>query len=151
MIVDTKAYGPVELDERQKIDMSQGLYGFEGLRHYILLDAHQRPYYWLQSLEQKEVAFVLIDPCIIRPDYDALIEADDLEALELKGPGDERLLQFAIVTIPEEHQDMTANFQGPIVINRENRMGRQCISRNDKWQVRHNILQEMSSAGRNAC
>lgn len=149
--VDTKAYGTVEVDERQQISLPLGLYGFEGLGDYVLMDARQRPFYWLQSLSVREVAFVLIDPKVIRPEYDADIEPQDYEALELDGPDDERLLLFAIVTIPEDRQDMTANLQGPIIINKESRVGRQCISGNDNWHVRHNILEEMASTGKDAC
>ena len=151
MTVDTKPYGPVEIDERQKITLPLGLYGFEGLVEYILMDAQQRPFYWLQSLEVREVAFVLIDPAVIRPDYVADVDPMDLEALGLEGPGDERLLQFSIVTIPENRQGMTANLQGPLIINKESREGCQCISRDDRWQVRHNILEEMAATGKDAC
>ena len=150
MTVETKAYGTVEIDERQKITIPSGLYGFEGLENYILMDARQRPFYWLQSLDVQEVAFVLIDPCLIRPDYDARIDPQDFEALGLSGPEDERFLQFSIVTIPEERQAMTANLQGPVIINKESRIGRQCISHNEAWHVRHNILEEMA-AGKDAC
>ena len=150
MTVDTKAYGHVEVDERQRIDIPQGLYGFEGLHEFILMDARQRPFYWLQSLEVREVAFVLIDPKILRADYDADIDPLDLDGLGLTGPDDERYLEFAIVTIPGDRQDMTANLQGPIIINRETRQAGQCISRNESWHVRHNILEEMA-AGKDAC
>jgi len=149
--VDTKAYGLLEVDERQKLTFPAGLYGFENLSEYVLLDARQRPFYWLQSVKIREVAFVLIDPVVVRPDYNADISPSDYEALGLNGPEDERFLQFAIVTIPEDRSGMTVNLQGPVIINRETRVGRQCISRNDKWHVRHNILEEMSSAGKSAC
>ena len=150
MTVDTKAYGQVDVDERQCIEIPQGLYGFDGLKDYVLMDARQRPFYWFQSTEVREVAFVLIDPKILRPDYDADLDPMDLESLGLDGSQDERYLEFAIVTIPDDRQDMTANLQGPIIINRESRQGRQCISRNEDWHVRHNILDEMSS-GKDAC
>ena len=151
MTIDTKAYGQVDIDERQRIDMPLGLYGFDGLTEFVLMDARQRPFYWLQSVEVREVAFVLMDPKVMRPDYRADPDPTDLEALGLVGPEDERYLEFAIVTIPDDRQDMTANLQGPIIINKESRMGRQCISRNDTWHVRHNILEEMASHGKDAC
>ena len=151
MRVNTKAYGTVHLDERQKVTLPLGLYGFEGLREYVLMDARERPFYWLQSLDVREAAFVLIDPLIIRPDYIANVDPVDLEALGLTDSRDSRLLQFSIVTIPDDNrQGMTANLQGPLIINTENREARQCISRDDRWGVRHNILEEMA-AGKDAC
>jgi len=151
MILETKAYGTVDVDERQCIELPAGLYGFEGLTDYVLMDARQRPFYWLQSRDVREVAFVLIDPALIRPDYSADPDPADLESLGLEGPDDPNYLQFSIVTIPEERQGMTANLQGPIIVNKQRRIGRQCISRNDRWQVRHNIIQEMNAEGSDAC
>jgi flagellar assembly factor FliW len=55
----------------------------------------------------------------------------------------ESLLVFAIVTIPENPSLMTANLQGPIIINPEKKLGRQAISMNDRYHVRHRILDEM--------
>jgi flagellar assembly factor FliW len=37
----TKAYGPLEIDEQQKITFPQGLFGFETIRDYVLLDAER--------------------------------------------------------------------------------------------------------------
>ncbi len=99
MTIDTKAYGQVEIDERQRIELPHGLYGFEGLHDFVLMDARQRPFYWLQSVDVREVAFVLIDPKIVRLDYKADIDPADLESLDLEGPDDDRYLEFAIVTI----------------------------------------------------
>ena len=57
----TKPFGNMELDERQRIRLPFGLLGFESLHDYALLDAEQAPFYWLQSLEVVEIAFVLIE------------------------------------------------------------------------------------------
>lgn len=151
MTVYTKAYGEVEVDERQQILLPSGLYGFEGLTEYVLMDARQRPFYWLQSVQVREVAFVLMDPSLIRSDYDANLDPQDLEELHLEGINDFRFLQFAIVTIPDDRQGMTANLQGPVIVNKEERIGRQCIAKDDRWHVRHNILEEMASDGKDAC
>lgn len=53
---------------------------------------------------------------------------------------------FAIVTIPTNPSDMTANLQGPIIVNPDKRLGRQAISLSDRYSVRHKILEEMKKA-----
>lgn len=151
MTVNTKAYGTIDVDRRQCISIPSGLYGFEGVEEFVLIDAQQKPFFWLQSLDDCDVAFVLIDPLLVRPDYDAHLDPDDFDALKLEGPDDERLLQFAIVTIPKQHADMTVNLQGPLLINKESREARQCISPDEQWDVRHNIREEMSSSGKKSC
>ena len=75
-------YGEIDVDERQKVRLPWGLFGFEELREFVLLDAAQQPFYWLQSLERPEVAFVLIDPLLFRPDY-----TPDVDPAELAGIG----------------------------------------------------------------
>jgi len=151
MKVDSKAYGLLEVDARQRIEFPQGLYGFERLSDYVLLDARQRPFYWLQSLTVKGIAFVLIDPLIVRSDYNPDLDPQDYENLKLTGLDDKRLLQFAIVTIPDNTRGITANLQGPLIINKEIREGRQCISRSNEWHVQHNIVEEMRSNENRAC
>ena len=60
MRVETKPYGVMDLDERQKIFFPYGILGFEQLKHYVLLDAKQPPFYWLQSLDMPDIAFPLL-------------------------------------------------------------------------------------------
>ena len=144
MLIHSKAYGPVEVDDRQRISFPAGLLGFENLTDFVLMDARQQPFYWLQSLEVEQIAFVLIDPRLFRPEYKPGVDPSDLEILGL-AEGDQDLLNFAIVTIPEDQERMTANLQGPVLINRVTRNGRQCISTDPRWRVRHNILEELAA------
>jgi len=149
MKVETKAFGPIEVDERQKIHFPSGILGFEDLKDYALMDAPQAPFYWLQSLEMPEIAFVLIDPQVFRPDYRLEVDPAEMEEIGLDDGSAERgeILVFAIITIPEEASQMTANLQGPIIINKDEKIGRQAISTNPRWQVRHGVLKELSTVG----
>jgi flagellar assembly factor FliW len=116
MKIYTKAYGEVEIDDRQVINFPNGLFGFETLREFALLDAAQQPFYWIQSLDVEQVAFVLIKPVIFRPDYKPGLMASDLEELKLKNTDEENALVFSIVTFLHDKKTMTANLQGPVII-----------------------------------
>ncbi|MEA1911776.1 MAG: flagellar assembly protein FliW, partial [Spirochaetota bacterium] len=142
MQILTKPYGRIEVDERQKIYFPNGLLGFENLKDYLLMDALQQPFYWLQSLDVPELAFVMINPGIFRQNYLPEVSISELEEIGLKVAESEGSLVFAIVTIPEEHSKMTANLQGPIIINREKKIGRQCISTNNDYKTQHYVLEE---------
>lgn len=142
MHVNTRPYGPLEVDERQRLRFPFGLLGFEHLTEYVLLDATQQPFYWLQSLEDTDIAFVLISPDLFRPDYDPGLPAPELAEIGVN-EGDDYLV-FAIVTIPEDQERMTANLQGPVVINHRTRVGRQSISMDPRWGVRHVIRDEIA-------
>jgi flagellar assembly factor FliW len=149
MRVNTKAYGPIDVDERQRIHFPTGILGFENLQDYVLLDAAQPPFYWLQSMDVVEIAFVLINPRIFRPEYTLEVDPSELEALGITA--EEQILDFVIVTVPEDPMEMTANLQGPIIINKVTRTGRQSISVNPRWQVRHPILKELAALGQERC
>ena len=142
MKVLTKAYGEMEIADRQLINFPHGLLGFEELREFALLDATQPPFYWLQSLERVEVAFVLIDPLFFRPDYTPDVDAAERDEIGIAS--EEDLLVLSIVTIPVNSSQMTANLQGPLLLNRRTNVGRQSISTNPRWGVRHVIVDELA-------
>jgi len=146
MKVDTKAFGIIEVEEKQKISISEGLYGFEDYIEYVLLDAEHPPFYWLQSIDEKEIAFVLINPFLFRPDYEVNVANEELEEIGITSP--ENALIFAIVTIPSDGSPMTANLQGPVVINRETMTGKQAILSDIRWKTRHDIMAELNRAGK---
>jgi len=142
MKVRTKAYGEIEVEDRQLVRFSRGLFGFEELHDFVILDATQQPFYWLQSVDRVEVAFVLIDPVFFRPDYSPDVDPVELTEIGIESSTD--VLVFSIVTIPPSARQMTANLQGPLILNRRTHEGRQSISLDPRWGVRHVILEEMA-------
>ena len=145
MKVATKAYGPIDVDERQKIVFPQGLFGFESLKDYILLDAERQPFYWLQSTDAEQVAFILVNPFLFRPDFELNISNEELAEIGIRIP--EKALVFSIVTIPPDGGPMTANLQGPLVINRDTMTGRQVILSDGRWKTKHDIMAELAATG----
>ncbi|MDR0554358.1 MAG: flagellar assembly protein FliW [Treponema sp.] len=149
MKVATKAYGLIEVNERQRITFAAGLFGFEPLKEYILLDADRQPFYWLQSVDVKQAAFILINPFLFRPDYEIDIGDAALKEIDISSP--EKALIFSIVTIPPDGGPMTANLQGPLVINRDLRLGIQAILTDPRWTTKHNIAEELAAVRETSC
>ncbi|MDR1099133.1 MAG: flagellar assembly protein FliW [Treponema sp.] len=143
MEVATKAYGLIQVDPRQKITFSRGLFGFESFKDYVLLDAERQPFYWLQSADVEGVAFILINPFLFRPDYEVNINNEDLADIEIDSP--EKALIFSVVTIPPDGGPMTANLQGPLIINRDTRAGKQAILPDPRWKTKHDIMAELAA------
>ena len=146
MKVDTKAYGPLEIDDRQKVSIPQGLFGFEEYIEYVLLDDSEHPpFLWLQSVDEKEIAFVLINPFLFREDYQANVTNEELAEIGIKSSDNAIIL--VIVTIPQDGGPMTANLQGPLIINKENMTGMQAVLSDSKWKTRHDIMAELKKQG----
>jgi len=143
MKVDTKAFGPIEIDDKQKVNIPLGLFGFEEYTEFALFDAEHEPFYWLQSLKDKEIAFILINPFLFRKDYEANVTNEELAEIGIKSP--DNALVFVIVTIPQEEGcPMTANLQGPVIINKESMTAMQAILSDSKWKTKHDIMAEMN-------
>lgn len=151
MQLNTKPFGLINIEERQKITFVKGIFGFESIKEYALLNASQWPFYWLQSIEVPDLAFILIDPKIFRPDYTADVNESDLLEIGLNKDETDNMLVFAIVTVPDDQKNMTANLQGPVIINRDSRKGRQFISQNQEWKIKHYIIEELGAKGGNKC
>ncbi|MDR1352913.1 MAG: flagellar assembly protein FliW [Treponema sp.] len=149
MKASTKPYGIIEVDERQRIEFPTGLFGFESYRDFAILDADRQPFYWLQSLEVQELAFILVNPFLFRPDYELDISDEELKDIGISSPGE--ALVFSIVTIPAAGGPMTANLQGPVIINRERRIGKQVVLADSRWKTRHNIVDELAAARKASC
>jgi flagellar assembly factor FliW len=146
MKVNTKAFGLIEVEERQKVIFPQGLFGFDDYKEYVLLDAEHQPFFWLQSVNDQEIAFVLINPFLFRPDYEVNITNEELAEIGITSP--ENALIFVIVTIPQDGSPMTANLQGPLVINKDKMSGMQAVLSDVKWRTRHDIIAELNGMGK---
>jgi len=144
MKVSTKAFGEVDIDERQLVTFPAGLPGFVKFTRWALLDASRKPFYWLQSVELPELAFALIDPFLFRPDYSLDLPDELLAEIGVRSPDD--ALVFSIVTVPANGGPITANLLAPVVISRINRVGMQAILVDSRWQVKHDIMAELAAA-----
>lgn len=146
MKIQTKTMGMIEISEEQKIHLPEGFYGFEKYHDFALLDAEQAPFIWVQSLEEPDLAFIVIDPFLFRPDYEIDIDDEILKPIGLSSP--ENLLVFALVTIPPAGGPITANLQGPLLINKQNKKAIQAIVGDNKWSTKHDIVAEMKKEPR---
>lgn len=141
MKILTKAFGEIEILEKQKIFFKEGIFGFEDIHEYVLLDTQENsPFYWLQSEKIPEIAFVIINPSTVESDYKCDIDPKYLKELEISN--DEEILIFSIVTIQEDPKDITVNLLGPIIINKKTHKAKQIINQNDKYTVKHPIVKK---------
>jgi flagellar assembly factor FliW len=144
MRIQTKIMGELDVDDRQVIDFPDGLIGFKKFTSYALLDAPQKPYFFLQSMELAELGFILLDPFLFRPDYSIDVADEAMRALGVSGPDD--ALVLSLVTIPPNGGPVTANLMGPLVIGRKARRGAQVILTDPKWQTKHDVMAELAAS-----
>lgn len=110
------------------IRLPSGLLGFEHLRDYVLLaNPADEPFLWLQVLDDPHLAFLVVPPLSLLPQYRPDLSDDDVRCLALERPEDASVL--CVVTIRGPHE-ATMNLKGPIIVNRRTQVGRQVIPTN---------------------
>ncbi|MEN8907332.1 MAG: flagellar assembly protein FliW [Clostridiales bacterium] len=140
MNLNTKHFGEIEIDEKGILDFPEGLPGFENLKRFIVLNREnvEIPINWLQSIDDGEVVFVIIDPFYVKKDYDFDIDDDEISILKVKEVKD--ILIYSIVVVPKNIKDMTANLRAPIIINTLNKKGKQVVLHNTEYEINFKIF-----------
>lgn len=143
MILKTKHFGEIEINENAIITFESGLPGFETLKEFILIDNGDQtsPFKWLQCVNEPQVAFAVANPFMILTGYDIDIPEEAVAELDLKDAGD--VLVYAIVVVPQDITKISMNLKAPIIINGINKKGAQIILDTGKYSVRHYILEEL--------
>lgn len=145
--IETKTMGLVEVDADKIIDFPRGLFGFENRHRYALVEAELRPFIWMQSLDEKALSFLLIDPFTVADGYE--IDVDDKALLEIGVDNPADVVVYSIVTVPLDGGPVTANLQGPVIINRKNRSALQVILSDSRWTTKYSIVNALKSNAKN--
>lgn len=145
MEVKTKVNGIVNVEEKQLVTFPEGLLGFEKYTKFALIDSEYEPFIWLQSTEESKLAFLMIDPFLICNDYEADIDDSTLKNIGVESAED--IIIMTLVTIPKDGSAITANFLGPIVINKKNRKCLQVILNDNRWTTKFDIVKALKKKG----
>ncbi len=141
MQIKTSRFGLLEFPKDLVINFPGGLLGFPHAENYAVLehDADGSPFKWLQAVDDPNLAFIIIDPHLLVPDYLGKVEK---EVHDVFGPFDPQdISTIAIVTVPGQAPiDMTANLRAPVIIRFTTRQGKQLILTDDEFSLNHRIF-----------
>jgi len=149
----TRRFGILKVPEELVWRWPVPLPGFPRSREFVLIDDEKaRPFLWLQSLNEPEVAFVIVDAGLVAPGYDPCLPEGEITCLQLS-PGARPIL-YAIVTVPEDPRQSWVNLRAPLALNAYARLGRQVVLSDEGYSFRHPLweavdrLSESSRQGR---
>lgn len=127
-------FGEVEYDPETTLRFPQGLIGFEDLREFIVMpNQKQGPLFWIQSVEDPQVAFVLSDPTNFFLDYRIAPEPAEREKLGMK-EGDECFVLSVVTVHPD--RSITFNLAAPILFAPATNRAMQVILEKTQYQTR---------------
>ena len=78
MEIMSKAKGKIEISEDHLLEIPEGLFGFEEYTKFALVDSDYEPFIWLQSCENANLAFLIVDPFLICSTYETDIDDSSL-------------------------------------------------------------------------
>ena len=135
MEIVTHRFGRIVFDAEDVICFPAGLLGLEQCRKWILLaDANNSTIAWLQNVEQPEIALATVSPRRFVPDYRMRVARQELASLKLRDVREAQVL----VVVGKTERALTMNLKAPVVLNLQQRLGRQVITNGD-LPVQHEL------------
>ncbi len=127
-------FGEIEYDPAKTLNFSNGLIGFEDLHEYVVIPSGKEgPLFWIQSVDDAQIAFVLTDPTNFFLDYKVVPDQNECAKLGIESP--DECHSLSVVTVHPDKQ-ITLNLQAPILYAPEKCSGLQVILEKSKYQSR---------------
>lgn len=125
MKIETQKFGLLEIDENSIINFPYGLVGFENCHRFVLIKNEDfDPFCWLLSIDNDEVSLPILNPYIVKPDFDSnLPEYFGKDTFTVKGS--ENI--FCVVNIKDMKGKFTINLKSPILVDIVKKEGKQLI------------------------
>ena len=144
----TTRFGEIDIKESEVIVMKGPILGFQRSKQFVLLlPKENTPLWWLQSLDDPALAFVVINPCVVKPGYNPAITAADLDFIGIKNQ--EEIALLSIVTVRSNPFRVTANLRAPLVINASNRMAFQVVLDDPTHSIQYEIIEQSKGDSKN--
>lgn len=108
------------------IHFDKGLVAFERFQNFSFSrDAKVRPFLYMKSKPEGEVAFICVEPFLLDPSYKVRVSAETAAQIGLESPQDALIL--CLVTVGKDMYSTTANLLSPMVISMRSRRAAQII------------------------
>jgi flagellar assembly factor FliW len=130
----TTRFGEVEYNPENLLHFPEGLIGFENLHDFIVMpNVKEGPLFWIQSVEDPAIAFILTDPTSFFPDYEVLPDRKERQKLGMaeKDP----CFALAVVTVDPDRKVML-NLAGPVLFAPGSNRALQVILEGTRYQPR---------------
>lgn len=148
MLVKTKHFGEVDLDESKIIHFPDGLLGFADYKDYTLLydndDGDRSSITWLQSIDESSLAIPVLSPFLVKSDYNPSVEDELLQPLGKLTQ--DNLIVLVTLTVPQNIKEMTVNLKAPFIINGDTKKGAQIIVENSEYEIKYPIYEKLKEA-----
>lgn len=141
MKINTRLFGEIEVSEEKIITFPSGIIGFPDMQKFTLIYDEEKGtstgIRWMQSLDEPTFALPVMDPLVVKEDYNPEVDDEILSNIGKIGP--DNLLVLVTVTVPSDLTKMSVNLQGPIIINVDELKACQVIVDSDEYPIKYYI------------
>jgi flagellar assembly factor FliW len=117
---------PVDSIEKLDLFFPHGIVGFPDSRNFeLVVDPQFFPFIKLNSLDEENLSFILLDPWVAKEDYQFKLPDSEVETLELKNEND--IMIYSIIILDYNNNQMVMNLMAPVIVNRISKKGIQLI------------------------
>ncbi|HPF29146.1 MAG TPA: flagellar assembly protein FliW [Lachnospiraceae bacterium] len=117
MVINTRIFGEVTIDDDKMLRFPGGIVGFPELVDFALIhdadQGEQGGIRWLQSVQEPNFAMPVIDPLVVKNDYNPVVDDNLLKAIDSV----DNVLVLVTITVPSDLTKMSVNLKAPFVIN----------------------------------
>lgn len=123
MQVQSTQLGVIDIDPESIVSFPTPIPGFEQSQRYKLFheDKEQPVILWLQSLDEPDVTFSLVDPAVLGLNYEIALSDEESAALGVSDPNTVSVL----LMVAREGDAIAPKPYAPILINTSTRIGMQ--------------------------
>jgi flagellar assembly factor FliW len=126
-------FGEIEYDPQTVLHCPQGLIGFEELRDFVVMpNEKDGPLFWIQSVEDEQIALVLTDPTNFFPTY--MVEPEEHERKVLGIGPEDKCYALVVVTVRPD-RNVTLNLAAPILFAPQSNRAMQVILENSGYSI----------------
>ncbi|MCI5740453.1 MAG: flagellar assembly protein FliW [Lachnospiraceae bacterium] len=144
MKLTTRVFGEIDIEDEKIINFEDGIIGFPDLKKFTLIYDEEKEnnsnIIWMQSLDEPAFAMPVMNPLLVKENYNPIVEDELLKALG--NLAEENTLVLVTVTVPQNIEKTSVNLKAPIVINAKEKKAVQVIVEDEdvKYEI-YDILQ----------
>ena len=149
--LQTKYFGEIECDSEDVLQFPNGLFGFEEEQAFLLLpfEGSQATLLCLQSVATPGLAFVVMNPFSLKPDYAPILQEAELHTLGVSCS--QELCFYVLCVVRNPVSESTVNLKCPVAINDETGKALQVILDMPEYEMRHSLSEFASREADGTC
>lgn len=142
MEIISPIHGKMIYEENEIIRFERGIPGFDYLKKFIIKEVGEdSPFGILQSIEDKDIGFIIISPFMINNSYEIKLNEEILKNLNIEK--EEEVVLYSLVTLSEKAENITANLKAPLVINTNSKKGEQYILDKEEYKIKTKVFNDL--------